>query len=595
MQDKFPTHTGAALLNGGGAAFRVWAPHAEAVSVAGDFNNWNAECDSLSPQDGGIWEGTIDNVEVGAEYKFVLRTGDNLLWKNDPSARVLTNSAGNSVLYDDTAFDWEGDSEFRLPSWNELIIYELHLGTFFRGGEEGEPGSFDDAIQRLDHLVDLGINVIELMPVAEFAGGVSWGYNPAFPYAVESDYGGPDGFKRFVKACHERGIGVILDVVYNHFGPSDLDMWQFDGWSENGLGGIYFYNDWRANTPWGDTRPDFGRNEVRQYIHDNAMMWLREYHVDGLRFDMTFYMRSVRDGEDIPEGWSLAQWINQDLAQTFPGKITLAEDLRSNEWLTKKPEEGGAGFGAQWDEQFVHPVRRVLSIQEDDQRSMAEIVHSLTFNYNGDPFQRVVYTESHDEVANGKSRVPSEVDEVDQEGFWARKWSALGACLVMTAPGIPMIFQGQELLATGHFDDGVEMDWEKGHRHPGMVRFYRDLIHLRGNRNEKCEGLRDSSLEILHANDESKVVAFLRGTGEGQALVVMNFSCMEFDEYSIGVPESGDWELVFHADAHFYSEDFGDKPISDVRSAEGDLDGKGHRLTVSLGSYDCLIFHRRGA
>ena len=129
------------------------------------------------------------------------------------------------------------------------------------------------------------------MPLAEFAGELSWGYNPACIFAVETDYGGPLGFKRFVKAVHQAGMGVILDVVYNHFGPSDLDLWQFDGWSENGLGGIYFYNDWRAETPWGSTRPDYGRKEVRQFIRDNAMMWLEEYHVDGLRLDMTLYMR----------------------------------------------------------------------------------------------------------------------------------------------------------------------------------------------------------------------------------------------------------------------------------------------------------------
>ncbi len=127
----------------------------------------------------------------------------------------------------------------------------------------------------------------------EFAGDRSWGYNPAHPFAIESTYGGPAGFQRFVKAAHQKGIAVLVDVVYNHFGPSDLSLWQFDGWSENGMGGIYFYQDWRANTPWGDTRPDYGRREVRQYIRDNALMWLEDYRCDGLRFDATAYIRNV--------------------------------------------------------------------------------------------------------------------------------------------------------------------------------------------------------------------------------------------------------------------------------------------------------------
>ena len=125
------------------------------------------------------------------------------------------------------------------------------------------------------------------MPVMEFAGDFSWGYNPAHIFAVESGYGGPDALKDLVKQAHRRGLALIVDVVYNHFGPSDLDLWQFDGWSENGKGGIYFYNDDRSSTPWGDTRPDYGRDEVRRFIHDNAMMWFYDFHVDGLRFDMT--------------------------------------------------------------------------------------------------------------------------------------------------------------------------------------------------------------------------------------------------------------------------------------------------------------------
>ena len=139
-------------------------------------------------------------------------------------------------------------------------------------------------------------------------------------------------FKKFVKRAHRYGIAVILDVVYNHFGPGDLDLWQFDGWSENDHGGIYFYNDDRAHTPWGDTRPDYGRNEVRQYIFDNVFMWLEEYHVDGLRFDGTAYIHSFPGpgGQDLPDGWNLLQWINGKVAEKFPGRITIAEDLQNN-------------------------------------------------------------------------------------------------------------------------------------------------------------------------------------------------------------------------------------------------------------------------
>ncbi|WP_322742694.1 alpha-amylase family protein [Synechocystis salina] len=163
---------------------------------------------------------------------------------------------------------------------------------------------------------------------------------------MEKAYGGPLAFKQFIKQAHGHGIAVILDVVYNHLGPSDLDLWQFDGWSEGDRGGIYFYNDDRSHTPWGETRPDYGREEVRQYIVDNILMWLGEYHIDGLRFDCTQFIRTVNGFEDcnLPDGWSLLQRINLEINQRFPGKITIAEDLQNNKWVTKDIGAGGAGL-----------------------------------------------------------------------------------------------------------------------------------------------------------------------------------------------------------------------------------------------------------
>lgn len=568
--------------------FSVWAPHAEKVAVAGDFNEWEESGVSLQ-RDGDIWRGSVTKAKPGTEYKYVIHNNGQVLWKNDPAARQLTNSAGNSVVYDDDSFDWGNDAQFEMRGWNELVIYEMHLGTYHRSEEKNSAGTFDDAISRFDHLVDLGVNVIELMPVAEFAGGQSWGYNPAYPCAVESDYGGPDGLKRFVKAAHERGMAVIMDVVYNHFGPSDLDMWQFDGWSENDGGGIYFYNDWRAETPWGATRPDYGRGEVREYIRNNAMMWLDAYHCDGLRFDMTFYMRNVDEGAEIPEGWSLAQWINQEIKERFPTALTVAEDLRSNAFITKSPEEGGAGFGSQWDEQFVHPVRAVISEQEDNNRCMDTIAKAVGFNYNGDPFQRVIYTESHDEVANGKSRVPTEVDEYDEKGFWARKRSAIGACLTMTSPGIPMVFQGQELLAIGHFEDGTELDWEGGEWNPGIVRIYRDLIRLRTNRDGVTEALQSPALEFVRVDSENKVVAYLRGAGSDRVMVVLNFSQRPLENFRIGFPAGGEWKLIFRADSQVYGTDFEGPHQGDIKVDDLEVDGHPHSSELAIGSYDCLI------
>ena len=218
--------------------------------------------------------------------------------------------------------------------------------------------------------------------------------------------------RTLVKEAHKLGIAVIIDVVYNHFGPEDLSLWQFDGWSQNGKGGIYFYNDWRSKTPWADTRPDYGRPEVRQFIRDNVLMWFEEYHVDGLRWDATSYIRNAHghDGDpnaNLVEGWHMMQAISKEVHAKFPGKILIAEDLKSNHAVTESAENGGAGFDAQWDENFVHPLREALIAPDDTTRDMHTVAAALAYRYNDDAFQRVIYTESHDEVANGKARLAS--------------------------------------------------------------------------------------------------------------------------------------------------------------------------------------------
>ncbi|HXF64705.1 MAG TPA: alpha-amylase family glycosyl hydrolase, partial [Caldilineaceae bacterium] len=233
----------------GGVAFRVWAPHAQKVAVLGDFNKWDPAADPLESEGNGYWYANVPGAQIGQEYRFQLTTPNGEFSRIDPYARAVTNSVGNAIIYDPNAFDWQGDN-FRMPNWNELVIYEMHIGSFVPDADE-EPGTFKKVLAQLDHLKRLGVNAIQIMPVAEFAGDRSWGYNPAHIFAVESAYGGPDALKHFVRELHRNGLAVILDVVYNHFGPSDLDLWRFDGWSENDYGGIYFYNDWRAENPWG--------------------------------------------------------------------------------------------------------------------------------------------------------------------------------------------------------------------------------------------------------------------------------------------------------------------------------------------------------
>ena len=393
----------------GGVTFRVWAPHAEAVSVVGTFNDWDPARDPLTAEDGGTWSADVPGAADGDEYKFAVRTaaGGEVL-RIDPRARRLTSSVGNAIVYAADGFDW-GDAEFRTPDWNDLVIYELHVGTF-TPGMHGRPGTLNGVKGRLEYLRKLGVGAIQLMPPFEFAGERSWGYNPAHPFAVNSSYGDPDDLKALVKAAHEAGIAVLLDVVYNHLGPSDLDLWQFDGWSENGRGGIYFYQDDRASTPWGETRPDFGRPEVRAFLRDNAVQWLEEFRVDGLRWDATSYISSIggggsRAGDRIRNGWRFMADTNAELAELFPGRLMIAEDMQADPGVTRPVGDGGAAFGAQWDGGFVTAVRAALVPASDADRNVSAVAHALAVD-PADAFKRVIYTESHDENANGASRVP---------------------------------------------------------------------------------------------------------------------------------------------------------------------------------------------
>ncbi len=578
------------IVHDNGVAFRVWAPNASNVSVVGDFNDWSPEADQMQQEGNGYWYADLPEARVGHEYRYLLVNGEQRLSRVDPYARQVTNSIGNGIIHD-ANFDW-GTDAYTLPPWNEIVIYELHIGTF-NDNSDDSPGTFQDAIERLSHLKLLGVNVVQVMPIAEFAGDFSWGYNPAHPFAVETSYGGPKGFKEFVKAAHQLGLGVILDVVYNHFGPSDLNLWQFDGWSENELGGIYFYNDWRSETPWGNTRPDYGRGEVRQYLHDNAMMWLEDYHVDGLRIDMTLYMRNVYPGIDLPEGWSLSQWINLEVSARFPGAITIAEDLQHNEWLTKAVEWGGAGFGAQWDSNFVHPIRQAVIEADDEYRSMPAVRDALCYSYNGDPFQRVVYSESHDEVANGKARVTSEIDPEDPRNYYAQKRSTLAAGLVCTAPGIPMLFEGQEFLEGGWFRDTVPIDWHLNEDFQGIVSLYRDLIDLRLNRKGYSRGLCGRGINVHHLNDNQDLLAFHRwdqgGPGD-DVIVVVNLSAQARDDYTIGIPSEGLWKLRLNTAWRGYSKVFSDHPSGDVEAVPGSYDGMAYRAEISVAPYTILIY-----
>ncbi len=576
----------------GGVRFGVWAPHATEVFVVGSFNDWDKTAAALARQPDGWWSGDVANAKVADEYRFRIVSEAGEALKIDPYARNVTSSVGNGII---TAPGAKPTRPFAPPTLNEMVIYELHIGTFGKQKQAG-PGNLEGAIARLDHLKELGVNAIEIMPLSEFPGGYSWGYNPSQIFAVESDYGTPASFRDFVDKAHDLGIAVIVDVVYNHLGPDDLNLWRFDGWSENDKGGIYFYNDQRAETPWGATRPDYGRGEVRQYLRDNALMWIEQYRVDGLRFDATSYIRNVqghRGAEgDLPDGWSLMQWINQEIHQTRSAALTIAEDMQDDAALIAEIQNGGAGFNTQWDGRFVHEVRQVLLAANDADRNLQALRDVLMHRFGQDAFARVVYTESHDEVANGKARIPEELAPDDAANWVAKKRSALGAVLVFTAPGVPMIFQGQEFLEDDWFRDDDPIDWSKQDRFAGILQLYTDLIRLRLNREGNTRGLCAQHIDVHHVNQDRKVIAYHRWdqAGDGDSVVIAaNFSTEPCRDYRIGLPAAGQWLVRFNSDRQAYDAEFsglGEAPVTAEPQAYDGLPASG---VIELAPYSAII------
>ncbi len=592
-----------------GVGFRVWAPNASKVFVTGDFCNWDETACPLiregkNESDSGTWYAFVPGAFSGQKYLYIIHNGDQVLKKADPYGKKVENSAGATIIWN--LSDYKGQvsdrKAFVPPTLDQLVIYELHIGTFAppRGDEPMDAKrirTFGEAADTLPYLKTLGVNCVELMPVSEFAGDRSWGYNPGHPFAVESAYGGPEGLIEFIEKAHEQGIAVIMDVVYNHFGPSDLPLWQFDGWSENNNGGIYFYNDGRASTPWGNSRPDYGRGEVRTYLRDNALMWLRDYGADGLRWDMTVFIRTYNGNPSDPsdaiaDGWSLMQWINQEIHKEFPRAITIAEDLQDSEWLVKDEGTGGAGFDAQWAAAFVHPIRDALITPKDEYRNLDAIVAALRNYYEGDAFRRVIYTESHDEVANGSARIPTEIDPEDPDAWAARKRALIGAALVCTGPGIPMIFQGQEFFEDEWFRDYVPLRWQRLEAFSGIHAAFQALFKLRLNHEGNTAGLCGQYLEPHHVDHERRVLAFRRwregGPGD-DTVVIINFGTKPVEEYRLGVPVPGVWHVRFNSDAKLFGEDFtnvGPASVESIPEKSADCD---QLLKLAIGPYSVMI------
>lgn len=571
-----------------GAEFVVWAPFAQSVSLIGSFNEWSAiKMDKLAD---GYYKLFVKGVVPGQEYKYLIDTGQQLLTRNDPRSYYVSSSAGSSVIPGPLPKHRQADNFIMAPH-SQTILYELHIGTFNRT-DLAENGSFSTSAEKIEYLSNLGVTALEIMPIHSMYQDRGWGYAPEYLFSVESSYGGRNHFADFIEVAHRANIAVVLDVVYNHLGtPEQTDLWQFDGWSENNAGGIYFYNDWRGVTPWGNTRPDYGRSEVSDYITDNAVMWLRDFKVDGLRLDSTIYMRNV-DGQnnkpesDIPDAWELMKKINLHAKHFKPSSLMIAEDAGTNEYITRKPQDFGAGFDAQWDMSFSQALRQILEPTKDEDRYLSPLCTALTKTFNNSAMQRIIFSDSHDTAANHHSRLNQEITPSNPTNLYAKKRSLMAATILLTAPGIPMLLQGQEFMQGGDFNDWQALDWGKVDTFRGIVLAHKHLIALRKNNEGLTTGLTGNNISILHTNDTLKVLAYHRWDKGGQGddtVIIANFSNRLVSNYYVDFPRVGAWKLRFDSSWHGYSPDFKKYDIGDINIIESGAN-------VNIPPYTVLIY-----
>lgn len=603
---------GATLHSDGTTTFRVWAPFVDSVGVRindGAVVPLTQEPGHTDPAD-TTWAGTSARTKAGDQYRYVIRIGSTTREFNDPRAQQLTGFGlpngfglpGN----DDKPKSVIVDSSFAMPAFTEptfntMVIYELHVGTF--------ANTFIGGGQKLDYLQSLGVNAVELLPITQnplFSdhnpADHDWGYDPVQLFAIKSQYGTPPEFKEFVKQCHQRQIAVIVDVVYNHLIGNNL-LNQFGGFSLPQIpDGVYLYGGERAGTNFGP-RPDYGRPQVRQYITDNALLLLREYGVDGLRFDDTVDIRTFGPQHTTnKEGLQVLQEINSAYRNTDPkqpGKITIAEDLQSSADVTLQSGPTALEFNSQWDDTMVNTMRDIVTQLNDSDRDMFAVKSALEKKIATDAFSRVIYTENHDQVGHppGQNRLPTMIDANHHESVFAKKRSTLAAAIMLTAPGIPMIFQGQEMLETRPFGfkTPTNMDFSRADdpNFKGIVQMYRDLIALRRNLAGKTRGLTGQNLNVFHTDNGSKTLAYHRWENGGPSddvVVVANFSNVPLQNLNIGFPRQGQWHVLFNSGASVYDSGFVNGNSFDTTANPGSKDGLNFNANIAIGPYSVVIF-----
>jgi 1,4-alpha-glucan branching enzyme len=548
-----------------GTAFAVWAPNAERVSVVGDWCNWDGRQFPMNRLgDSGLWELFVPGVGVNALYKFELRTREgDLRVKTDPLALKMQQSPDTaSIVVQSSGYRWKDDKWMtarptRNPVNEPVHIYEVHLGSWARVPEEGNRFlSYREIAPKLaEHVKRLGFTHIELLPVMEHPFYGSWGYQVTGYYAPTSRYGSPDDFRFLVDTMHQAGVGVLLDWVPAHFPKDDYALRRFDGTP------LYEHEDPRlAEHPdWGTLIFNYGRREVRNFLVANALYWLHEFHVDGLRVDavasMLYLDYSRNAGEWVPnryggrenlEAIDFLREMNAIVAEDAPGCMTIAEDSTAWPGVTRPIRGGGLGFTFKWNMGWMHDT---LGYFERDPIYRAHHQNDLTFAMVYEHSEHFIMPLSHDEMVHLKGSLYEKMP-----GDPWQKLANMRALLAyqMTRPGKSLLFMGTELAAPSEWNHDESLDWDLL-RQPERAAFMAYVRRLGQVYKEhaplwKSDG--DShGFEWIDVSDHAhSVLSYLRWSGEEHVVVILNLTPTPHPGYRIGVPELAEYARLLSTD-----------------------------------------------
>ncbi len=553
-----------------GAAFAVWAPNAAAVSLVGDFNDWDGRLHPMRSLGGsGIWELFVPGIEEGARYKYAVRDrGGGFTLKADPYAAATEVPPANASIVFQSAHHWKDDEWLERRRATDALagpmsIYEVHLGSWRRNPLESSRSlTYDELADELAaYANDLGFTHVELLPVMEHPYSGSWGYQVTGFFAPTSRFGSPDDFRRFVDRLHGHGLGVLLDWVPGHFPRDDWALARFDGTA------VYEHADPRrgAHPDWGTLVFNHGRAEVRNFLLANALYWLEEFHVDGLRVDavasMLYLDYSRREGEWLPNRFggredldavSFLKELNEVVHGREPGVVSAAEESTAWPGVSRPTYLGGLGFGLKWNMGWMHDT---LDYLQRDPVYRRFHHHQLTFSLMYAFSENFILPLSHDEVVHGKGSLLQKMP--------GDRWQQLANLRALYAymwahPGKKLLFMGGELAQEREWDVEGSLEWHLLERpeHAGVRSLVRDLNRLYRSEPALWEiDFDPSGFRWLEANDAANnVVAFARqGLGDTRPVVcVCNFSPVPQHGYRVGMPRAGRWQELLNTDSSHY-------------------------------------------